>query len=64
MLISNSWHPEEKERHAIEVLIRQRCSALVVHAKTLSDKELASFMQQVPGQLHCAWFRPSLRQPG
>lgn len=51
VLISNSWHQEDKERHAIEVLIRQRCNALVVHAKTLSDEELASFMQQVPGMV-------------
>lgn len=51
VLISNSWHQEEKERHAIEVLIRQRCNALVVHAKTLSDSELAAFMQQVPGMV-------------
>ncbi len=51
VLISNSWHQEEKERHAIEVLIRQRCNALVVHAKTLSDAELASFMDQVPGMV-------------
>jgi len=51
VLISNSWHQEEKERHAIEVLIRQRCNALVVHAKTLSDAELTQFMDQVPGMV-------------
>ncbi|WP_130830794.1 HTH-type transcriptional regulator GalS [[Erwinia] mediterraneensis] len=51
VLISNSWHQEEKERHAIEVLMRQRCNALVVHAKTLSDAELADFMEQVPGMV-------------
>ena len=51
VLISNSWHQEEKERHAIEVLIRQRCNALVVHSKSLSDAELASFMDQVPGMV-------------
>ncbi|BAN97187.1 lacI family transcriptional regulator [Plautia stali symbiont] len=51
VLISNSWHQEEKERHAIEVLIRQRCNALVVHAKTLTDAELARFMDQVPGMV-------------
>ena len=51
VLISNSWHQEEKERHAIEVLIRQRCNALVVHAKTLSDAELSHFMDQVPGMV-------------
>ncbi|RWR02686.1 transcriptional regulator [[Pantoea] beijingensis] len=51
VLINNSYHQEEKERHAIEVLIRQRCHALIVHAKTLSDAELASFMDQVPGMV-------------
>lgn len=51
VLISNSWHQEEKERHAIEVLMRQRCHALVVHAKTLSDAELTDFMEQVPGMV-------------
>jgi LacI family transcriptional regulator len=51
VLISNSWHQEEKERHAIEVLIRQRCNALVVHAKTLSDAELTQFMDHVPGMV-------------
>ena len=38
-----------KERHAIEVLIRQRCSALIVHSKALSDDELSDFMQHIPG---------------
>ncbi|MFD1802416.1 HTH-type transcriptional regulator GalS [Mixta tenebrionis] len=51
VLISNSWHQEEKERHAIEVLMRQRCNALVVHAKSLSDAELGGFMDQVPGMV-------------
>jgi LacI family transcriptional regulator len=51
VLISNSWHQEEKERHAIEVLIRQRCNALVVHAKKLSDAELTQFMDHVPGMV-------------
>lgn len=51
VLISNSWHQEEKERHAIEVLIRQRCNALVVHAKALSNAELGYFMDQVPGMV-------------
>jgi LacI family transcriptional regulator len=27
VLIGNSYHEAEKERHAIEVLIRQRCNA-------------------------------------
>ena len=44
VLIGNSYHEAEKERHAIEVLIRQRC-------KALSDRELAEFMDQIPGMV-------------
>lgn len=51
VLIGNSYHEAEKERHAIEVLIRQRCNALIVHSKALSDEELAGFMEQVPGMV-------------
>lgn len=51
VLIGNSYHQAEKERHAIEVLIRQRCNALIVHAKALGDAELALFMEQVPGMV-------------
>ena len=51
VLIGNSYHEAAKERHAIEVLIRQRCSALIVHSKALSDKELSEFMAQVPGMV-------------
>ncbi|EOY5402093.1 HTH-type transcriptional regulator GalS [Cronobacter sakazakii] len=51
VLIGNSYHEAEKERHAIEVLIRQRCSALIVHAKSLCDEELAAFLEQVPGMV-------------
>ncbi len=51
VLIGNSYHEAEKERHAIEVLIRQRCNALIVHAKMLGDQELAGFMDQMPGMV-------------
>lgn len=51
VLINNSYHQADKERHAIEVLIRQRCNALVVHAKALPDAELCSLMDQVPGMV-------------
>ncbi|ANI82186.1 HTH-type transcriptional regulator GalS [Kosakonia oryzae] len=51
VLIGNSYHEAEKERHSIEVLIRQRCNALIVHSKALSDEELAGFMEQVPGMV-------------
>ncbi len=51
VLIGNSYHEAEKERHAIKVLIRQRCSALIVHSKALSDDELSDFMQHIPGMV-------------
>lgn len=51
VLIGNSYHEAEKERHAIEVLIRQRCSALIVHSKALSDDKLSDFMQHIPGMV-------------
>lgn len=51
VLIGNSYHEAEKERHAIEVLIRQRSSALIVHSKALSDAELSDFMQHIPGMV-------------
>lgn len=51
VLIGNSYHEAEKERNAIEVLIRQRCSALIVHSKALSDRELGDFMDHIPGMV-------------
>jgi len=51
LLIANSYHVAEKERHAIEILIRQRCNALIVHSKALDDAELVRFMDQVPGMV-------------
>ena len=51
LLIANSYHDADKERKAIEMLIRQRCNALIVHAKMLSDDELVAFMHQVPGMV-------------
>ena len=35
LLIGNGYHNAEKERQAIEQLVRHRCAALVVHAKKL-----------------------------
>ncbi|ADO47812.1 HTH-type transcriptional regulator GalS [[Enterobacter] lignolyticus] len=51
VLIGNSYHEAEKERNAIEVLIRQRCNALIVHSKALSDAEISAFMAQIPGMV-------------
>lgn len=51
LLIGNGYHNEEKERQAIEQLIRHRCAALVVHAKLIPDAELADLMKQIPGMV-------------
>ncbi len=51
LLIGNGYHDAEKERQAIEQLVRHRCEALVVHAKSLSDRELGGWMQQIPGMV-------------
>ncbi|WP_435952320.1 HTH-type transcriptional regulator GalR [Dryocola sp. BD626] len=51
LLIGNGYHNEQKERQAIEQLIRHRCAALVVHAKKIPDAELTSLMKQMPGMV-------------
>lgn len=51
LLIGNGYHNAEKERQAIEQLIRHRCAALVVHAKMIPDNELADLMRQIPGMV-------------
>ncbi|CAI8797339.1 HTH-type transcriptional regulator GalR [Kosakonia quasisacchari] len=62
LLIGNGYHNEEKERKAIEQLIRHRCAALVVHAKTLPDDELASLMKQMPGMVLINRILPGFEQ--
>jgi LacI family transcriptional regulator len=49
LLIANGYHDANREKLAIEHLIRQQCRAIVVHASRISDKDLAEFMQQIPG---------------
>ncbi|MBV4412655.1 HTH-type transcriptional regulator GalR [Enterobacteriaceae bacterium YMB-R22] len=51
LLIGNGYHNEEKERQAIEQMIRHRCAALVVHAKMIPDDMLARLMEQIPGMV-------------
>lgn len=51
LLIGNGYHDEQKERQAIEQLIRHRCAALVVHAKKVPDDELLPLMDQIPGMV-------------
>ncbi|MEH5708204.1 HTH-type transcriptional regulator GalR [Klebsiella pneumoniae] len=51
LLIGNGYHNVQKERQAIEQLIRHRCAALVVHAKMIPDEELDGLMKQIPGMV-------------
>jgi LacI family transcriptional regulator len=51
LLIGNGYHNEQKERNAIEQLIRHRCGALVVHAKIIPDADLIALMKQMPGMV-------------
>ncbi|MGK9175167.1 HTH-type transcriptional regulator GalR [Yokenella regensburgei] len=51
LLIGNGYHNEQKERNAIEQLMRHRCGALVVHAKMIPDEELIGLMKQMPGMV-------------
>ncbi|ELY2931971.1 HTH-type transcriptional regulator GalR [Cronobacter sakazakii] len=51
LLIGNGYHSEQKERQAIEQLIRHRCAALVIHAKTIPDEDLIPLMKQIPGMV-------------
>lgn len=51
LLIGNGYHNEQKERQAIEQLMRHRCAALVVHAKKIPDAELIGLMKQIPGMV-------------
>ncbi len=51
LLIGNGYHNEQKERQAIEQLIRHRCASLVVHAKMIPDSDLILLMKQIPGMV-------------
>lgn len=51
LLIGNGYHILDKERQAIEQLIRHRCAALVVHAQMIPDQELQDLMTQMPGMV-------------
>ncbi|OOF44429.1 DNA-binding transcriptional regulator GalS [Rodentibacter rarus] len=51
ILIGIGYHHAEKEREAINTLLRKRCSCLVVHSKALSDKELSDYLDNVKGMV-------------
>ncbi|MEZ8100152.1 substrate-binding domain-containing protein [Vibrio bivalvicida] len=49
ILIGNGYHSPDEERKAIELLINNRCDALVIHSKGLSDEELIGYAKEVKG---------------
>jgi LacI family transcriptional regulator len=51
LLIGNGYHIIDKERQAIEQLIRHRCAALVVHAQMIPEAELDALMAHIPGMV-------------
>ena len=51
ILIGIGYHHAEKEREAINTLLRKRCSCLVVHSKELSDEELKDYLDKVKGMV-------------
>ncbi|THA09805.1 substrate-binding domain-containing protein [Rodentibacter pneumotropicus] len=51
ILIGIGYHHAEKEREAINTLLRKRCSCLVVHSKALSDEELKDYLNKVKGMV-------------
>lgn len=51
ILIGIGYHHAEKEREAINTLLRKRCSCLVVHSKALSDEELSDYLDKVKGMV-------------
>ncbi|WP_249847623.1 substrate-binding domain-containing protein [Aggregatibacter actinomycetemcomitans] len=51
ILIGMGYHQAEKERDAIDTLLRKRCNCLVVHSKALDDQTLAEYLDSVPGMV-------------
>ncbi|WP_026958201.1 substrate-binding domain-containing protein [Aliagarivorans taiwanensis] len=51
LLISNGLVSADTERQAIETLLEQRCEALVVHSKALSDDELIAYAEANPAMV-------------
>ncbi|KAB7663764.1 substrate-binding domain-containing protein [Plesiomonas shigelloides] len=49
ILIGNGYHSPQDERQALELLINNRCDAIVLHSKGLSDQELISYANEVKG---------------
>lgn len=50
-LIGNGYHHPDKERDAIELLIKNRCDALIIHSKSLGDDELIAYAKEIKGMV-------------
>ncbi|WP_038174981.1 MULTISPECIES: substrate-binding domain-containing protein [Vibrio] len=62
ILIGNGYHSAEEERQAIELLINNRCDALVIHSKGLSDEELISYAKEVKGLVFINRYIPQVAE--
>lgn len=62
ILIGNGYHNPNDERQALELLINNRCDALVVHAKGLSDEELIGYAKEVKGMVLINRYIPELAE--
>ncbi|WP_010128127.1 substrate-binding domain-containing protein [Haemophilus sputorum] len=51
ILIGIGYHHADKERKAIDTLLRKRCGSMVVHSKALSDDELRQYLSQHEGMV-------------
>ncbi|MEZ8080498.1 substrate-binding domain-containing protein [Enterovibrio norvegicus] len=46
-LIGNGYHAPREEQESIDLLINNRCDALIIHSKALSDETLISYAEEV-----------------
>ncbi len=48
VLIGNGYHDAQTEQQALELLLNNRCDALLVHSKGLSDEALSKLADELP----------------
>ncbi len=48
LLITQGFYDAKREKQAIDNLISQQCSGLIIHAMGIDDKTLSSYMKTVP----------------
>lgn len=51
ILIGMGYHDVEKEKQAIDLLLKKRCKSLVVHSKALHDDVLQDYLTRHPGMV-------------